>query len=888
MLVVGIVGATRAADDLANLRAERRQAIREQALAKVDGGAAFGLLVIPIDFRDQRFAAPPDLADRLVDGSPGSLAHYVQVASGGRTSLRIHLTPTVSLAGDRRDYSDRDLQGFTRTRAMAGEALRGAVATGLDLATSDADGDGEVDGVLLLHAAPGLENDPDGAIVPLQYFLEDPVVHDGITARMYAVGSARSGLGLWAHEVFHLLGLEDRYDLLLPAADEATPRGGLGRFSLMASGWRGSGDGHDPALPDAYSRLQLGWVDLATDLDGGVVRLVDRGDPRNHILIERRDGAATAPYDAGLGADQALAYRIREAIGEGEVQFDGAERRLRVQLIEADGDLDVALGVSGGELDDLFPSAGHQQRLDHTTVPSSRFAPGVDSGIAVRFLVHDGVVRLEDLAPRQVVRVGLIFPPDGASGEVSVLARLAPMAAPPARLTVEVAARSEAWGHFEDGGQATTIDLVATGLTGWQGYAADEPVRWVRTADVPAGARTTFAISAPGTATDLQLLDYPWDRAHAPLALDDAWLDHWQRGGQVDTHPWRRWATVPGWPEGIAPVAYCVAGPTTPEPAWPDVSYGNDAFSTMTSPPLGLDIRWVSITHALDVEMLRPGVSVDAATLVWHGPEGRVPARPVDGWPGRCDRRAGHPLAGTDGLVAEDTLQAGATPIWRTDVLPVPDVSTHGPGPWRLGVEFASSPLWRGRGWLLRDLVGATEPPPGSAFAVWQDGGALRWTAPVGRDPEAYVVEVRQGDAGPWRVVRELPAVATTIPLADLGVRPGDAAHVRVLARQGHLISSRALLVSGRAGTAALLAARPNPARHGMVVAHDGDGDPRARVAAHDLRGRRVRTWAVGGQAGRLMWDGTDDAGRRLASGVYILRLQANGRTRTTKVTWLP
>jgi hypothetical protein len=233
-------------------------------------------------------------------------------------------------------------------------------------------------------------------------------------------------------------------------------------------------------------------------------------------------------------------------------------------------------------------------------------------------------------------------------------------------------------------------------------------------------------------------------------------------------------------------------------------------------------------------------------------------------------------------------LQAGAAPIWRTEVLPVPDASVHGPGPWSLGVEFASNPLWRGRGWLLRDLVGATDPPPASAFAFWLDGGSLRWTAPVGCDPAAYVVEVRQGDAGPWRVVRELPSAATTLPLADLGVRPGDTAFVRVLAREGHLISSRALLVNGRAGTTALLAGRPNPARHAMTIAHDGDGDPRARVVAHDLRGRRVRTWTVGGQAGRLTWDGTDDQGRRLAAGVYILRLEANGRTRTTKVTWLP
>jgi hypothetical protein len=61
-----------------------------------------------------------------------------------------------------------------------------------------------------------------------------------------------------------------------------------------------------------------------------------------------------------------------------------------------------------------------------------------------------------------------------------------------------------------------------------------------------------------------------------------------------------------------------------------------------------------------------------------------------------------------------------------------------------------------------------------------------------------------------------------------------------------------------------------------------------ARVTAevYDLRGRRVRTLvdgAVGAGANRLVWDGRDDAQRRLGAGVYICAVQAGERRLTAR-----
>jgi len=72
-------------------------------------------------------------------------------------------------------------------------------------------------------------------------------------------------------------------------------------------------------------------------------------------------------------------------------------------------------------------------------------------------------------------------------------------------------------------------------------------------------------------------------------------------------------------------------------------------------------------------------------------------------------------------------------------------------------------------------------------------------------------------------------------------------------------------------------------------------GDVRVRLEVCDLRGRRVRTLADGWQSvGRteLLWDGVDDAGRRVPPAVYLCRLEVDSdargfrRTRTIGVAY--
>ncbi len=72
------------------------------------------------------------------------------------------------------------------------------------------------------------------------------------------------------------------------------------------------------------------------------------------------------------------------------------------------------------------------------------------------------------------------------------------------------------------------------------------------------------------------------------------------------------------------------------------------------------------------------------------------------------------------------------------------------------------------------------------------------------------------------------------------------------------------------------LRAWPSPFNPAATIAWRGAAPGPLRVTVHDLRGRAVRALWDGpaAAAGTLTWDGTDDAARQAASGVYLVRLR--------------
>jgi hypothetical protein len=75
------------------------------------------------------------------------------------------------------------------------------------------------------------------------------------------------------------------------------------------------------------------------------------------------------------------------------------------------------------------------------------------------------------------------------------------------------------------------------------------------------------------------------------------------------------------------------------------------------------------------------------------------------------------------------------------------------------------------------------------------------------------------------------------------------------------------------------LTAAPNPF-HGVATFRFAvpDHATNARVEIFDVKGRRVRVLSPRAGAAEVLWRGRNDAGQRLASGVYFARLMVDGQ----------
>ena len=80
----------------------------------------------------------------------------------------------------------------------------------------------------------------------------------------------------------------------------------------------------------------------------------------------------------------------------------------------------------------------------------------------------------------------------------------------------------------------------------------------------------------------------------------------------------------------------------------------------------------------------------------------------------------------------------------------------------------------------------------------------------------------------------------------------------------------------------------PNPFNPSTVIRFSLPLAGHARLAIYDVLGRRLRTLVDGMQpagAQQVTWDGRNEAGASVASGVYFYRLEANGLSQTRKLT---
>ena len=89
----------------------------------------------------------------------------------------------------------------------------------------------------------------------------------------------------------------------------------------------------------------------------------------------------------------------------------------------------------------------------------------------------------------------------------------------------------------------------------------------------------------------------------------------------------------------------------------------------------------------------------------------------------------------------------------------------------------------------------------------------------------------------------------------------------------------------------ALRGAYPNPFNPQTTIAYELSHEANVTLVVHDVSGRVVRTLRSGERQGsgnhHVVWNGRDDGGRRVSSGVYLAQLVADGVSRVQRVAMI-
>lgn len=244
----------------------------------------------------------------------------------------------------------------------------------------DVDGDGFFDALTFIHSGFGAEwgeEDCDGKSKEYRIWSH----HRNLSRRekSCAVGSVCIGgyqiaSGLWgyctdriarvgviSHEIGHLLGLEDMYDV-------GGGGFGIGSYGLMGNCWGFDGNQLHPPLMDPWSKQKLGWITPtvltasgkyfieAVHITGQVYQ-IKQGFPRGeYLLIENRQPNAMESLPQG---GLAIWHIDEKATFEdegfpGQVGWPENGKHYKVALLQADGEFHLERGKGYGDGGDVW------------------------------------------------------------------------------------------------------------------------------------------------------------------------------------------------------------------------------------------------------------------------------------------------------------------------------------------------------------------------------------------------------------------------------------------------------------------------------------------------------------------------------------------------------
>jgi len=327
------------------------------------------------------------------DGT-GSFRDYYLKASSNKLDVNADVVGWYRADSAYEYYGKKN--GYERARALAREAVDAAEVAGIDFSIYDNDKDGNIDGIILVHAGQGAE---EGSLEDYIWSHRSSLgsdyyrTYDGIIINDYMVNPERRigsnsgaggmvGIGVFCHEFGHGLGLPDLYDIDYSSA-------GVGSWGLMAgASWLG--DEKVPGFMSAWSRVTLGWVTpekissgsyaLAASTTSTVVYKVNTAVPGEYFLLENRQQSGQDAFIKGSGL---AIWHIDDNQRVSDNSDNADESHRLVDLEQADGLGHLYTEDGASDDGDLFPGSAENTSFTDITLPNSKTYDSSASGIEI-------------------------------------------------------------------------------------------------------------------------------------------------------------------------------------------------------------------------------------------------------------------------------------------------------------------------------------------------------------------------------------------------------------------------------------------------------------------------------------------------------------------------
>ncbi|MBI9065318.1 MAG: M6 family metalloprotease domain-containing protein, partial [Marinilabiliaceae bacterium] len=390
--------------------------------APVPSTGDINVLLILVEFSDKAHTRSKEEITTLFN-EPGNEARagfktFYQQASHDKLNVNIDVAGWYNCNEATTNFSDS--KGMYLTGNLVRRAVDLAEADGVDFSKYDNDGDGKVDAVMVMHAGLGADHRSETKYIwPHSWSLSETVnksvTYDGVRIDHYVTACEMrqydgqlkgAGIGTFAHEFGHALGLPDLYD-------GSGKSSGLGHWAIMSAGsWLDRG--YHPGNFCAWSRVELGWetpqvftasdygdyeLKAATSIADQVVQ-IETNDPAEYFLLENRQKEFNDKKQptAGLAVYHINRDKIKKDRGVND------DRDLPgIRLLEADFSISAGLygGDDRGSYRDLFPGPSNSTTLGAFTTPDTKLFNGGFSGVELTQINHqDGLVTFSLVAPK--------------------------------------------------------------------------------------------------------------------------------------------------------------------------------------------------------------------------------------------------------------------------------------------------------------------------------------------------------------------------------------------------------------------------------------------------------------------------------------------------------